>query len=65
MNYQTIDINKIQISSLNVRKNFDSSDPSFIELKNNIKQHGLINPLTVIFNNNSNMYEIIAGQRRF
>jgi len=65
MNYQTIDINKIQISSLNVRKNFDSSDPSFIELINNIKQHGLINPLTVIFNNNSNMYEIIAGQRRF
>ena len=75
MDYQTIDINKIQSSSLNVRKIFDNShvdvdvdldlDLDFLELKKNIKQHGLINPLTVIFNNNSNMYEIIAGQRRF
>ena len=62
MNIQTIDIQKLQISPFNVRK---LSNELLNELKTNIKMHGLLNPITVKFNNDNNMYEIIAGQRRF
>ena len=54
LNIQNIDINKLEISSLNVRKLSDSNDNSFLELKNNIKDHGLLNPLTVKLNMNTN-----------
>ena len=64
MNMHTIDIKKLQISPFNVRKLTDDVS-SLEELKNNIEIHGLLNPLTVKFNNDNNMYEIIAGQRRF
>ena len=62
MNIHTIDITKLQISQFNVRK---LSNESLNELKTNIEIHGLLNPLTVKLNNDNNMYEIIAGQRRF
>lgn len=62
MNIKTIDINKLTVSPLNVRKL--SNDESLLELVNNIKEHGLLNPITVLFNDSINMYEIIAGQRR-
>jgi ParB family chromosome partitioning protein len=62
MNIQTIDIHKLQISPFNVRK---LSNELLNELKTNIEIHGLLNPITVKFNNDNNMYEIIAGQRRF
>ena len=63
MNIQTIDINKLTISSLNVRTLSDGE--TLCKLRENIKIHGLLNPLTVKLNNNTTMYEIIAGQRRF
>lgn len=63
MNIQNIDINNLEISSLNVRELND--DNSLTELVNNIKEHGLLNPLTVKFNNITNKYNIIAGLRRF
>ena len=63
MNIQNIDINNLEISSLNVRELYN--DDSLIELENNIKEHGLLNPLTVKFNNITNKYNIIAGLRRF
>jgi ParB/RepB/Spo0J family partition protein len=63
MNIQTIDINNLTISQLNVRTL--SVGETLDNLRENIKTHGLLNPLTVKFNNTTNMYEIIAGQRRF
>ena len=63
MNIQNININNLEISSLNVRELYD--DNSLTELENNIKEHGLLNPLTVKFNNITNKYNIIAGLRRF
>ena len=58
-----INKNNLVISPLNVRKLSDGN--SLKELKQNIELHGLLNPLLVKFNNDSKMYEIIAGQRRF
>jgi len=64
MNIQNININELEISKLNVRKNnVDNTDDD--ELTASIETNGLLNPLTVIFNNKSKKYEIIAGQRRF
>ena len=54
LNIQNIDINKLEILSLNVRKLSDSNDNSFLELKNNIKDYGLLNPLIVKLNMNTN-----------
>jgi ParB family chromosome partitioning protein len=63
MNIKSINIDNLEISPLNVRK--IKCDESLTNLKNDIEQHGLLNPLTVIFNDKTNKHEIIAGQRRF
>jgi ParB/RepB/Spo0J family partition protein len=63
MNIQTIDINNLSVSPLNVRKITNEDTQS--NLRENIQTYGLINPLTVKFNNDTKMYEIIAGQRRY
>ena len=53
-------IEKLYVSDYNVRKdNIDDID----SLMNNIKVHGLFNPITICKNNDK--YEIIAGQRRY
>lgn len=62
MNIKEININDLIISPLNVRKNLKDN---IEDLSNNIKQHGLLNPLTVVLNKSQNKYEIIAGQRRY
>ena len=64
MNIQEIDINKLYISKLNVRK-ISEDDESITELSLNISKNGLLNPLTVKLNNTNNKYEILAGQRRY
>lgn len=67
MNIQNIDSSKLSISPHNVRKNIDEDEDidetKIIDLANDIKNNGLLNPLTVMKNKNG--YEIIAGQRRF
>ena len=63
MNYKEIDINDLYISELNVRKNI--KEEYIIDLSKNIKENGLLNPLTVQFNNKNKKYEIIAGQCRY
>jgi ParB/RepB/Spo0J family partition protein len=64
---KSIDISKLYISDLNVRKTSASiKDESNIEdLANDIKSNGLINPITVTYNDNKDTYEIIAGSRRY
>jgi ParB family transcriptional regulator, chromosome partitioning protein len=63
MTLKEIYTKELVVSPLNVKTIKD--DISIKELSENIKQHGLLNPLTVILNKNSNKYEIIAGQRRY
>ncbi|EKX43909.1 hypothetical protein GUITHDRAFT_72636 [Guillardia theta CCMP2712] len=66
MNYLDIDIKNLILSTLNVRKTLTSEeDETGIEdLANDIKNNGLINPITVK-KIDGNKYEIIAGQRRY
>jgi ParB/RepB/Spo0J family partition protein len=59
-----IDISKLQVSKLNVRKELTNDDETDLyDLAKNIEINGLINPLTVRSLGNDN-YEVIAGQRR-
>ena len=60
MNIIDIDISKLEISDINVRKTGISN---IEELAESINKNGLINPIIVVPNNNK--YEIIAGQRRY
>jgi len=64
---KSIEIDKLYISELNVRKTSSSiNDESNIEdLANDINSNGLINPITVSYNINKDNYEIIAGSRRY
>lgn len=64
MNIEDIDVSKLFVSSFNVRKVLET-DEHLNELANNIKNNGLLNPLTVKYNKQNGTYEIIAGQRRF
>ena len=65
MEIANIEIFKLYISNINVRKTLTSEeDETGIEdLANDINTNGLINPITVRLNNDK--YEIIAGQRRY
>lgn len=56
-----IDINKVEPNRSQPRKNFN--EDSLIELSENIKQYGIIQPLLV--KERDGFYEIIAGERRW
>ncbi len=61
MDIVNINIDDLQISSINVRKNLIND---IEELALSIDRNGLINPIT-IKNKSNGKYEIIAGQRRY
>ena len=61
MNIDNINIDKLVISDINVRK---TQINEITELSNSIDINGLINPITVR-KINDDKYEIIAGQRRY
>ncbi|SDB52385.1 chromosome partitioning protein, ParB family [Pseudobutyrivibrio sp. YE44] len=56
-----VDINKIEPNKLQPRKNFD--EDKLQELSENIKIHGIVNPLIV--QDRGSYYEIIGGERRW
>ncbi len=56
-----VDINKVEPNKLQPRKNFD--EDKLQELAENIKIHGIINPLIV--QDRGKYYEIIGGERRW
>ena len=62
-----INIDKLIISPLNVRSILPDENitEDFSQLRDSIKKNGLVHTLTVILNNDTNKYEIIAGQRRY
>ncbi len=64
--YKNIKIDDLYISTLNVRKDIvldDDEDNNIDSLSNDIKNNGLINPISV--RENDGKYEIYAGMRRF
>jgi len=65
MDIANIEISKLYVSNINVRKTLTSEEDEtgITDLANDININGLINPITVRLNNNK--YEIIAGQRRY
>ena len=65
MEVANIEITKLYVSNINVRKTLTSEEDEtgITDLANDINANGLINPITVRLNNNK--YEIIAGQRRY
>lgn len=65
MDIINIEISKLYVSNINVRKILTSEEDEtgITDLANDIYTNGLINPITVRLNNDK--YEIIAGQRRF
>jgi len=67
MDVREIPINNLAVSVLNVRKTLTSveDETGINDLANDIRTNGLINPITVRKLEDSNNYEIIAGQRRF
>ena len=56
-----VDINKVEPNKLQPRKNFD--EDKLQELADNIKIHGIINP--IIVQDRNSYYEIIGGERRW
>ena len=56
-----VDINKVEPNKLQPRKNFD--EDKLQDLAENIKLHGIINPLIV--QDRGKYYEIIGGERRW
>lgn len=65
MQVKNIPLSEITNSEMNPRKSFDQE--SLEELAQNIKENGLVQPITVrpIKNNESFKYEIVCGERRF
>ena len=65
MEVANIEILKLYVSNINVRKTLTSEEDEtgITDLANDISTNGLINPITVRLNNDK--YEIIAGQRRY
>lgn len=65
MEVADIEITKLYMSNINVRKTLTSEEDEtgITDLANDININGLINPITVRLNNEK--YEIIAGQRRY
>jgi ParB family chromosome partitioning protein len=65
MEVKELDVSKLIVSELNVRKTLtsDEDETGISDLANDIRTNGLINPITV--RSLGDKYEIIAGQRRF
>ena len=61
MNYEQIEISKINRSAYNPRRVFD--DAKIAELAHNIREQGLLQPITV--RPIANGYEIVCGERRW
>jgi ParB family chromosome partitioning protein len=65
MEISNIDITKLYVSNINVRKTLtcEEDETGIGDLANDINTNGLINPITVRLVDDK--YEIIAGQRRY
>jgi len=57
-----VPISKVKPNRHQPRKNF--SDESLLELAQSIKQHGLAQPISVVYDAAADEYELVAGERR-
>ena len=62
VNFNDIDINLIKLNPYQPRTNFNQKDID--DLASSIKELGLIQPITVKFDDNDDNYELISGERR-
>lgn len=60
---QDIDISELRASPLNPRQRFDAD--AMDELVTDIQAHGILEPLVVRPTDEPNVYEIVAGERRY
>lgn len=60
---QKINIDKIRPNRLQPRKNFD--EETLKELAQSIQKHGLTQPIVVLKDPESDMWELVAGERRW
>ena len=60
---QEISLDQIRPSAMNPRKTFD--EESLHELADNIRQHGLLQPITIRPVDGETPYEIVCGERRY
>lgn len=63
MTIQTIDVSKLRLSEINIRKSYDPNE--IAELAQSITSVGLLTPLVVEHDEANDQYEIVAGHRRF
>jgi ParB family chromosome partitioning protein len=62
VNFNEIDVDLIKLNPYQPRTNFNQKDIDY--LASSIKELGLIQPITVKFDDNDNNYELISGERR-
>jgi len=62
-NIQKIDLDKIIPNRYQPRKTFN--EESLQELAQSIKQHGLTQPVVVVYDGGLDKYELVVGERRF
>ena len=55
----------IDIESINSSNNVRTETTDISDLVESIKANGIINPITVSYNENSLMFDVVAGHRRF
>ncbi len=63
MSVQSIDVNKIVPNRFQPRRVFD--EEKLQELAASIKEHGLTQPIVVVYDAGLDKYEIVVGERRF
>ena len=62
VNFNEIDVDLIKLNPYQPRTNFNQKDID--DLASSIKELGLIQPITVKFDDNDDNYELISGERR-
>ena len=62
INFNEIDVDLIKLNPYQPRTNFNQKDID--DLASSIKELGLIQPITVKFDDNDDNYELISGERR-
>lgn len=67
MKVEQLPLSSLRVACYNVRKTLENEEEEtgVIDLANDIRENGLINPLTVRRTDENGCYEIVAGQRRF
>lgn len=61
--YQEVKLSQVIISSTNPRKHMNPE--KFAELVENVRKHGIIEPIVIRKNGKADQFELVVGERRF